>query len=289
MRSAFAVIVFALGAIAGCAKRVGTRGIADEPGTEPSVEGAGSESRPKTDSARPDVDGEVVPCRQRAAGKGELVELPVAGFRPSLVSLPLPAASLKNEPLVLAAHGAGDNAQAQCEVWREIVGGCGAILCIAGTPIGPGEQNGFFFANHLELEKEVLAAMLAMRAQFKGRIASKDAVYVAYSQGATMGALMLEAHGDLFSRLVLVEGGAWNWTLSRGKQFKKNGGQRILLVCGTAGCNTGAQRSAQVLAHSGLSVRVLDVPGGGHAYWGAVAAAVAKDWPWVIEADGRWR
>jgi predicted esterase len=206
-----------------------------------------------------------------------------------LLSLPLPKQQLRDEPLVLAAHGAGDSAQSQCEVWREVIGACGAILCISGTPIGPGEDNGYFFRNHLELEKEVLAALAALQAQFAEHIASSSGVYVSYSQGGTMGALMLAAHGALFSRLVLVEGGAGDWTLRRGKEFVQTGGTRVLLVCGTPGCNRGAAQSVRTLTSSGLQVKHLDVPGGGHAYWGSVATAVAKDWPWVIEGDPRWQ
>jgi predicted esterase len=219
----------------------------------------------------------------------ETVELPVPGFRAALLSLPLPKQQLRDEPLVLAAHGAGDSAQSQCEVWREVIGACGAILCISGTPIGPGEDNGYFFRNHLELEKEVLAALAALQAQFAEHIASSSGVYVSYSQGGTMGALMLAAHGALFSRLVLVEGGAGDWTLRRGKEFVQTGGTRVLLVCGTPGCNRGAAQSVRTLTSSGLQVKHLDVPGGGHAYWGSVATAVAKDWPWVIEGDPRWQ
>jgi pimeloyl-ACP methyl ester carboxylesterase len=217
------------------------------------------------------------------------LELQVPGFRAALLSLPLPKEQLHQEPLVLAAHGAGDTAQSQCEVWREIIGACGAILCIAGTPIGPGESNGYFFKNHLELEKEMLAAVAALRTELGEHIDDRDGVYVSYSQGGAMGSLMLPAHGELFSRLVLVEGGAWDWTLKRGQQFASTGGRRILFACGTAGCNRGARRSVQVLASSGLTVRHLDVPGGGHAYWGTVAESVAQLWPWVIEDDPRWQ
>jgi predicted esterase len=217
------------------------------------------------------------------------VELPVPGFRAALLSLPLPKEQLQDEPLVLAAHGAGDSAQSQCEVWREVIGTCGAILCITGTPIGPGEDNGYFFRNHIELEKEVLAAVAALQAEFAEQIATTGGTYVSYSQGGTMGALMLGGHGALFSSLVLVEGGASDWTQRRAKQFTQTGGTRVLFVCGTAGCNRAAERSTRALANSDLTVRHLDVPGGGHAYWGSVAQAVAQIWPWVVEGDPRWQ
>jgi pimeloyl-ACP methyl ester carboxylesterase len=214
--------------------------------------------------------------------------LAVPGFRAALLSLPLPTEQLKGEPLLLAAHGAGDSAHSQCEVWREILGSCGAILCISGTPIGPGDSNGYFFRNHMDLEKEVLSAVEALRTRFGESIDVANSVYGSYSQGGTMGALMLPAHGALFSRLILVEGGAAEWTVRRGKQFAESGGSRVLFVCGTKGCNRSAAHATQTLAESGLAIRHLDVPGGGHAYWGSVAEAVAKAWPWVVEHDPRW-
>jgi hypothetical protein len=217
------------------------------------------------------------------------MELAVPGFRPSLVSLPLPKQELRGEPLVLAAHGAGDTAESQCEVWREIIGGCGALLCIRGTPIGPGDSNGYFFRNHFELEKEVLAAVSALQAEFADQIDVASSVYVSYSQGGAMGSLMLPAHGALFSRLLLVEGGAGDWTLRRAQQFAANGGRRVLFVCGTLGCGRDAARSVPVLEASGLVVQHLDVPGGGHAYWGAIANAVRNTWPWVTTGDPRWQ
>lgn len=224
-------------------------------------------------------------CSAREKGtRGPQLELPLAGFLPALLDLPLPLQALRQEPLLLAAHGAGDSAEAQCEIWRQIIGPCAAILCIRGTAIGPGSSNGYFFRNHLELEKEVVSALRALGAAHGAHIRTRDVIYVAYSQGATMGALMLPGHAATFSRLVLVEGGN-EWSHKAARSFAENGGQRVLLVCGTGNCASSARRSLALLGDAGLWAQLLDVPGGGHAYWGAVATAVARNWPQISGGD----
>jgi dienelactone hydrolase len=231
-----------------------------------------------------------LPCKERAgevSGEARLLEFEVPGFRTSLLSLPT-FTPLRNEPLLLAAHGAGDNAEAQCRTWREIIGPCGMILCPRGTPIGPGESRGYYYKNHLELESEVLGSLKALAGEYGGRVDLEHVVYAAYSQGASMGALMLKNHGDIFSRLVLVEGGDAQWSLETGHDFRRTGGERILFVCGTSSCGRNAKRAVIQLSQAGLTARLIEVPGGGHAYWGPVASALEQAWPWVVQGDPRW-
>jgi predicted esterase len=106
-------------------------------------------------------------------------------------------------------------------------------------------------------------------------------VYVAYSQGATMGALMLVNHGTLFPHLLLIEGGSGEWSLSRARRFRATGGRSVAIVCGTSPCAARAKRSRAVLEKAGLRARAEHVEGGGHAYWGVVgerARAILDDW-----------
>src|SRR5687768_3640288 len=59
------------------------------------------------------------------------VELPLAGFLPAIVSWP--AASEGSQPLLIAAHGAGDTAEAQCAHWRDLLGPKkGVVACPRG-------------------------------------------------------------------------------------------------------------------------------------------------------------
>jgi hypothetical protein len=116
------------------------------------------------------------------------------------------------------------------------------------VPFGKSPEEGFFFRNHHELEREVLAAVDALRQAFSGSLDPGPLVYTGYSQGATMGALMLVGHGETFPRIALVEGGYSEWNVSIGKKFEASGGQRVLFACGGSGCKTKADASATTLA-----------------------------------------
>ncbi|HLV21841.1 MAG TPA: hypothetical protein VKZ49_13195 [Polyangiaceae bacterium] len=191
------------------------------------------------------------------------------------------------KPVLIAAHGAGDGPRFQCELWRLIVAGRGFVLCPAGVPLDR-DSGGYFFRNHHELEREVLAALAALQAELGDRVASGPVVYTGYSQGATMGALMLVGHADVFSRVALIEGGERQWNVPIARKFARAGGQRVLFACGRRSCFTGAQRSADWLEQAGIAARVEHAAGAGHTYGGAVAERVAASFDWLVEGDERW-
>lgn len=95
-----------------------------------------------------------------------------------------------------------------------------------------------------------------------------------YSQGATMGALAVVGELPVFDELVLIEGGGESWTATRARAFRENGGRRIILGCGTRGCERHAQRSMPILKEAGVDATFANAPGGGHTYGGTVGEAV---------------
>lgn len=208
------------------------------------------------------------------------------GFRPAIVALP--RSWERPRPGLVAAHGAGDGPGYQCAFWRELLEAGAFVLCPAGVPFGKSPEEGYFFRNHHELEREVLAAVQALRDAFPETLDPGPLVYTGYSQGATMGALMLIEHGDLFSRLALIEGGYSEWNVSRAQKFAASGGQRVLFACGIGSCKKKADASASALARANVLVRVEHAPGGGHTYGGAVGERVRGALPWLFEGDERW-
>lgn len=162
------------------------------------------------------------------------------------------------------------------------------MLCPQGTRMGWGQDLGFFFRHHHALEKEVLAALDALRSHFGDRIAPGPVVYAGYSQGGMMGALMVVKHPHLFQRLILVEGGEAEWDVPTATRFRQGGGQRVLLVCGRHPCAERARRSLSWLKKGGVDARLEYVPGGGHTYGGSVADRLHASFGWVVEGDSRW-
>ena len=171
----------------------------------------------------------------------ELISLYVTGYGNAIVSVPSEARGAR--PVLVAAHGAGGRPSWQCEVWGKIVNHRGFVLCPQGTRMNWDPYQGFFFRHHHALEKEVLAALEALRERFGQRVANGPVVYAGFSQGATMGALMVVKHPRIFQRLVLVEGGEAEWDVPTAIRFRQGGGLRVLLVCGRRACTERAKTS----------------------------------------------
>src|SRR5262245_25066217 len=68
--------------------------------------------------------------------KPGLVDLPVAGFGPAVVSVP---SALTPKPVLVVAHGNNGNPFWSCDHWRNQIGERGFILCPRGPKI-PGKD-----------------------------------------------------------------------------------------------------------------------------------------------------
>lgn len=226
------------------------------------------------------------------SAEAPMLELPVVGHRPAVVSVPIGATTPR--PLLVIAHGAGGRPEPHCAFWRSILGARGFLLCPRGVLLGayaePADQ-GYFYPDHHALEREVNAALTALRARFGSHLDDRAPIYVGFSQGATMGALAFVKRPAAFARLVLIEGGVGEsdeWTIERARAFRDSGGERVLFACGRPSCFLAAQRTLTYLKKAGLDGRVVHAAGAGHTYGGAVADAVSRELPWVLEGDPRW-
>jgi predicted esterase len=202
--------------------------------------------------------------------------LEVPGFGAAIVVLP--TAKARPAPVLVAAHGAGDSPEWQCEHWGAVARGRYYVLCPRGLSLGGG---GYYYANHIELGKELVAALAAVRNTHGSIVRHEGGIYTGYSQGATMGALMVIDHGKKFPHLVLVEGGTSEWSLGRAKRFAATGGKSVALVCGGTGCMRRAEAAAKVLERAGLRARAEHARGGGHTYVGIVgerATELLENW-----------
>jgi pimeloyl-ACP methyl ester carboxylesterase len=195
------------------------------------------------------------------------VPLAVPGFGDAVVVAPLDLGAGK--PLLVAAHGAGDAPDWQCGHWGSITQGRFVVLCPRGLSLGR-DGPGYYFPDHFALEREVLAGVEALKRALGGRLLDEGGVYTGYSQGATMGALMVVNHGRRFPHLLLVEGGSGEWSFTRARRFRETGGKSVAIVCGTGPCARRAKASATLLQKVGLRARAAHGEGAGHVYDGEV-------------------
>ena len=203
------------------------------------------------------------------------VDLPVPDHGAAVAWIPPDDGS--SRPVLVATHGAGGTPESLCALWREMIGDGAFILCPRGVTMdldAPPAARGYFYPTHPALRRETLAALAALRARFGDRVDARRAIYTGFSQGAIMGALAFSLDPAPFAGLVLVEGGAEEWSLYTARRFKAGGGRRVVLACGRRACTDAARRSARYLEREGIEARVVDASDTGHSFGGAVRAGV---------------
>jgi predicted esterase len=238
-------------------------------------------------------------CTPRATKGPELVapapfvQLPVPGHADAVLSLPLGATAKR--PLVVAAHGAGDRAEYHCELWRRIVGDRAFVLCPRGRRTDervPPADAGYYYPDHFALDKEVKAAIAALRERYRGHVDSEQAVYTGFSQGAIHGAHVIVLNPEVFPRAALVEGGNGffnEWSGPAARKYRERGGKRVLFACGSPACVRTAERCAAYLKKAGVEARVVHAEGAGHSYGPAMEAELQASFEWLVADDPRFR
>jgi pimeloyl-ACP methyl ester carboxylesterase len=251
--------------------------------------GCGSQAAaPRTSSnSQAEVQARHVPAAPAVVSPALTQEIPLVGHESALVHVPAGDQPL---PALFVTHGAGGSAEEHLRYWSELGRDRYIIFSLSGSRIHTNDKGaGFYYKNHHELERELLALIEVLRDPNNAALAYVQRLqpppwhYAGYSQGATMGALFLLDHGELFDRAIFIEGGTEGVSALRAQRFYQHGGQKLLWVCGTLGCNKGALRASSVAREAGLEARAVHVSGAGHIYWGQVAEQVALQLTWVLE------
>jgi predicted esterase len=214
--------------------------------------------------------------------EGEYRSLRVPGYLPAVLYVP---ASSGAAPLVVAAHGAGGDPEGECEYWRALTHGRSLVMCLRGRRISRYYSGSYYYPTHIALGRELSAAMRALRATPDVTIPKGPHVYAGFSQGAIMGAIMIVDQARAFPWLALIEGGFQYWNIPRARRFKRNGGRRVLFVCGTAWCANGARQTAAWLRGAGVQVRLEHAPFAGHTPGGAVEERTRAALPWLLNEE----
>ncbi len=206
--------------------------------------------------------------------------LPIEPFEPAVLRL---ATGRFRSPLFVITHGAGGNAEWHCDHYAALLGPDGTLVCLRGKRMyANDESRGYYYPSHLELGKELRRAREAVIERYPERI-ERSAVYIRYSQGATMGVLAVADHGDWFPRLLLVEGGFDGWSGALAERYAETGGRRVLFVCGTEHCRRQANASVTLLRQHRIEAQLRVAPGAGHRPDGPVTEQVRQGLHWLLE------
>lgn len=229
------------------------------------------------------------------AGSSVLTKLPVVGFRDAVVFVPLGATTPR--PLLIALHGNFDRPEWQCETWSEITGGHAFILCPRGIPRRdvPAKWDRWEYSSLDKTDRELEAGIGALREQFGQYVAPGPVLFTGFSLGAILGVGILKRHPGQYGPVVFSEGGNENWSIATVRKIappeadaSADSGLRILYACGQADCVSKSKATAKIIERAGGQVRVVSGGNVGHMYDGPVAAAIKREWSWLIQGDARW-
>jgi len=217
-----------------------------------------------------------------------LVELALEGFGTTSVSVPLGATEPR--PIVIALHGAGDRPEWQCGTWTGIAGRA-FVVCPRGVPHPgyPASAPRYTWKSVADTERELRSALHALKARFGEYVAPGSVVLTGFSLGASHAVNILREEPSFFARVVLVEGGAREFTPTLGAVFAKNGGKRMVFVCTQPACKPAALTAVRLTERGGAPAELVDAGNLGHVLDGRAAAAIKPRFQALVADDPRWK
>jgi pimeloyl-ACP methyl ester carboxylesterase len=212
----------------------------------------------------------------------------VDGHGAATVTVPLGATSPR--PIVVALQGSADRPEWQCGTWHGIARGNAFVLCPRGKPAsnGLGAPERFTLGTAEETERELRAALGALKKRFGAWVASGSVVLAGFERGAALALAVMKQEPSFFSKLVLVDGGAGQLSSALAQVFAEGRGERVLLVCSTAACSSETARARLFLHRVGVHAVAVDAGRHGPSLDAVTASAIARAWPAFVAGDPRW-
>ena len=211
-------------------------------------------------------------------------QLPVKGFGPATLALPLGATGPR--PIVVVLHGARDRAQWQCGSFRGVLGGHVFILCPQGI-LQSAEGGLYGLGSFDESVAELRAGLAALKARYGAHVAPSPVLLIGYAEGAAVAADLARQEPAFFARVALVNGNPARLTPSAAKIFAERGGKRMLFFCADDECDANGVERALLLTRAGVPAKSVKADVGPY-FDRRFSDALRKQVPWLVEGDPRW-
>lgn len=210
-----------------------------------------------------------------------LVDLTLASFGPALASVPLGAREPR--PVVIALHGGADRPEWQCGTWTGIFQSRAFVLC----PRGVAKGDRFGWGSAEATQKELRAALAALKERFPGHVDKGPVILAAFGAGTRHATEIARQEPEFFEKLVLVGVEPNIWSAGDAGVFARRGGKRVLFVCSDAKCDEWASRYFVFSRGAGAYSRVANAGNFGRLLDGRVASVIQKEVTWLVTEDKR--
>jgi pimeloyl-ACP methyl ester carboxylesterase len=232
----------------------------------------GTSSSATTDAAKP---------LEPLVADSWLVELPLTGFGVAVAAVPLGASEPR--PVVIALHGGADRPEWQCGTWTGIFQSRAFVLC----PRGVARGDRFGWGSPEATQKELRAALSALKQRFPGHVDKGSVVLTAFGAGTRHATEIARQEPEFFQKLVLVGVEPDIWSAGQAGAYAKRGGQRVMFVCSDAKCDEWASRYFVFSRGAGAYSKVVNAGAFGRLLDARVADAIRKETPWLVQGDAR--
>jgi hypothetical protein len=210
-----------------------------------------------------------------------LERLSLDGFGDAFVSVPL--GTTRPRAVMIGVHGMRDRPEWACGEWRGVSDAEPFILCPYGQPRDAPPGAGLTFSSAHELEAEIDAGLVALKARFGPYLLPGPMTYAGFSRGAILGVPILVAHPERYPRAILGEGGQDAWTQDAVRRYTAAGPRRVLFVCSTPVCERATRPVLSLFENAGVPVKLASAGDIGHLLDGRVVDATKPAWPWLAE------
>ncbi len=207
-----------------------------------------------------------------------LVELPLEGFAPARVAIPL--GSERALPLALVLHGDAGRPEWACGSYRALFGSRAFVLCPSGQARSDGRLS---LASAEPTTRELRAALPALKRRFGGHLAPGSVVLAAAGGSADAAFDLALAEAGFFSRLVLLDAPLERLNAAFASRFGDSGGKRVLVVCSQGACRSDMEARVRMLGPAGVDARWVRSPGQGLD--ADTVAALKREWAWFLGGE----
>ena len=223
--------------------------------------------------------------RAALAGYPEQLELLDGNEKLGFVSVPIGAREAR--PIMIAIHGGSERPQRACSAWRGITEAYPFVVCPRGFG---GTETRLGWRATSDTEARIARAVEATKKIFGTWIGeTRSTVLAGFSMGGSQVALLARASPHVYRRIAVGDSAHDpRPALSFSRAWGEGGGERVIFLCTTSGCEPSFRAAARNAASQKVPARLNIAPTQVHGLSALAVESMRRDWPWLVEGADGW-
>ncbi len=219
------------------------------------------------------------------AGCPEVLELTDGNDKLGFVAVPL--AAREPRPIMIAIHGGSERPERACAAWRAITDAYAFIVCPRGFG---GRESALGWRTTADTTARIARAADATKKVFGARVQpTTTTVLAGFSMGGSQVALLAREAPQTYRRIVVGDSAHDpRPALTFSSAWVKGGGERVVFLCTTSGCEPSFRKAAGNVANEHAPARLNIAATQVHGLHAGAVQSMRRDWPWLVEGAEGW-